>query len=452
MPDSEKTFGFIPDFQKMFVVMMLFDKESSPLIPMIEPESFDSPVLKDLVAVIVDFYKEYGRAPAVVPKSTEFWGVFDTFLGEKRIVAEKADKYCDTAIEILEIGKEGEIDFRYYRDKLVEFLQYQKVKKAVGGETLKGHMERRDYGKIVAEIQKAMLVGKNLGDLGIIVNQDWEKRLEDRHTKFNRKLRAIPTGFSAIDNWLGGGICPQEMGIIMGYTGTGKTTFIVNIVKGALDRSHDVVHYSFEANELITEEIYDASITGVDKKNLDKERSTVKQLKEDFLNRPGLGRLVIKGFETKGTPQMIESHLHYLKSEKNINPSLIIVDYLGLMKSSDKSVKHESRYTLFGEIMLELKNIAQRGDYAFWILFQSVKGSRYKERVTMEDAADSQEVMRHADLVLTISQTRKEEEMKPHEVIRIFAAKGRNVPDGWEETFQIDRTKALIWGFGTREK
>jgi len=448
--EERETFGFIHDFQKLIIAAMLFDK-SSFMINMVmrEPDSFDSEILGNMATVIIDLFKKGEKVRA--PSRIEFLEGLQTFFNANKYPDDERNKYADKAKEIFLMGDEAQktgVDsyFKPVRDKVIDFMRIQAAERAIEDST-----RSRNYGTMVAGVEKALLIGKDREELGIIYSQNWEERLELRSTTLNRKLRGIPTGFFSIDKWLRGGICPQEMGIIMGYTGTGKTTVVINAVKGALNRGIDAVHYSFEVNEEMTEEIYDASITGIAKENLDDERETVRRLKKEFLDRPGMGRLIIKSFGAKGTPRMMESHLQQLKFDIGINPGLLVADYLGLMRPSDKSVKHESRYTLFGEIMLELKAIAQRGDYAVWVVYQTIKGTRYRKLVTMEDAADSQEVMRHADIVFSICQTKEEEGMKP-EVFRIYGAKGKNVPAGWEEKFQIDRDKALIWEHGTREK
>jgi len=456
MSDEQETYSFTAGFQKEIVAMMLFDKGSflSNMV-VVKPEFFDSPILRDIITLIIDFFKKYSR----VPTETEFLEEMNAFLNtEKRLLA-PVDEYWDVVIEILEMGKD--IDFQPPKDKVVDFARFQAAKKVMleGGEK---DLERRDYGKIVTGIQKAMTLGKSVEDLGTFLHKDLERRLELRRTTFNRGLRGIPTGFLRVDYWLGsvddgvggakgGGLCPQEVGVIMSPTKRGKTTVAANFTKEAINQGHTAVHYSFESNIRATEEIYDALITGIEKRDLDKRKEEVKERFAIFFDRPGIGELIIKHFPAGGSPWMIENHLYQLKAE-GINPSLLIVDYLGLMKPADKTTKYEAsaggRYILFGQIVIELISLAQRGEYAIWLLHQS-KGyakKRYEKEgvISTEDAADSQEVMRHVDLILTINQTKEEINMSPQRM-RIFAAGGRNVPDCWDVLFEYDKGKALIW-------
>lgn len=453
MADNEVTYDFTADFQMEVVAMMLFDKNSFLTnVAVIKPKYFDSPVLRDMVTLIIDFFKKYSK----MLSPTRFLEEVDAFLGANKRLS--ANEYLDTAVKILgmEYGADGEkTDFRYTRDKVVDFARYQGVRHAVM-EAGEKRLERRDYGGIVSEIRKAVAIGKDVEDLGTFLHRDLEKRLELRRTKFSRALRGIPTGFSRIDYHLGsadgkgGGICPEEVGVIMSPTKRGKTTVAANFTKEALNQGHDVVHYSFESNVRATEEIYDAMITGVDKRDLVKKEREVRERWNEFFEREGVGELNIKHFPAGGTPWMIENHLYQLGVE-GINPSLLIVDYLGLMRPADRTTKYEAssggRYILFGQIVIELISLAQRGNYAIWLLHQS-KGyakKRYEKggKISTEDAADSQEVMRHVDLILTINQTSEEINMTPQQM-RIFAAGGRNVEDGWEELFDYDKYAAQI--------
>lgn len=460
MPDNEETFDFTPDFQKGFVVMMLFDRTFFPLIMTVEPKSFNSPILRDLATMIRGFFKEYDRAPTVMPESTEFWEVFDTFLGTKKQSNEKVNEYCTVANEIIDIGKKGEIDFKYYRDKMVDFMRYQEVMKAVEQEEIKKHMKRRDYGKILVGIQEAMTIGQNLEDLGIDVYENLEKDLEERHTTLDRSIRGIPTGISYIDYRLGGsggdsgrggGICPGETGIIMAFTKGGKTTISANFVREALNQGIDVNHYAFEGGKAAALELYHAMISGIDKRQLKKRRAEVQERYDVFFGREGIGRLRVVNLPVKGTVLDIENHLHQLKAQKGIDPGLLIVDYISLMRPVDRSMKYKERYDLFGQIILEIISLAQRGDYAIWALQQSTRASKGKRTIGLDDVADSMEVMRHVDLILTLNQTKEEEKKKP-QVMRIHCPGGRSVESGWTAVVEYDPFTAQIWESKTEAK
>ena len=455
MPD-EGTYGFTLAFQKKIVAMMLFDKGAfASNMSIIKPEYFDSYVLRDMVAMMIEFFGRYSR----VPSEDELLEEIDTLLEANKKLS--IDEYLDMVTDVLEIGKAGQ--FEHARTKSVDFARYQGVKKAVldAGEK---RLKRRDYEGIVSEIRKAVTIGESEQDLGTFLNRDMNERFEMRQTTYNRKVLGIPTGFRQIDYYLGdydgegqgGGICPKEVGVIMAPTKRGKTTVAANFGLAPLERGLTVVHYSFESNIRATEEIYDSLISGIKKKLLLKSGEEAKRLFKQWFARPGMGELIIK-HSPAGTASAwtIESHLHQLKAQ-GVNPSLLIVDYLGLMRPADRSVKYEAssggRYILYGQITLELISLAQRGNYAIWLLHQSTKASKGKSfqegrLIGTEDAADSQEVMRHVDLVLTLNQSQADLDAVP-EMMRIHAAASR-MTEQWTVRVKYDKERGRISEIGT---
>src|SRR4051794_40213573 len=48
---------------------------------------------------------------------------------------------------------------------------------------------------------------------------------------FYERLRPIPTGFEALDQWIGNGIRPGELALLGGAQGVGKTTFCLQMAR-----------------------------------------------------------------------------------------------------------------------------------------------------------------------------------------------------------------------------
>jgi len=248
----------------------------------------------------------------------------------------------------------------------------------------------------------------------------------------------------------------MEVGVIMGPLKRGKTTVAANFARGALIGSNfvpgcDVVHYSFESNKHSTQETYDAMFSGIPRNELMNKRDEVEEAHKEFFSRAGVGQLVVKHFPANsGSAWTIESHLHKLKAA-GIEPKLLIVDYLSLMRTMDKQIKYDGssggRYLLLGQITLELINLAQRKDVAIWLLHQAKGGvkSKYskKGRIGTDDTADSQEVPRHVDLVLTLNQTTDEAKADPP-MLCVYAAGGRSVEDNWEVYMNFYKDMAQI--------
>ena len=232
----------------------------------------------------------------------------------------------------------------------------------------------------------------------------------------------------------------------MGPPKRGKSITAVNVSVGALLDGYSVAHYIMEGGEEARiEQMYDAKISGVSKDNLKKDEEIVRRKINQFFSSGATGRLLIKFYPSQTiTAKTIEAHLKKAYLLDKFKPKLILIDYLGLMRPADyRMVKDGDRYSIFGQIAKELLGLAQKGPYAVWLLHHSTRGSLKKGLIGMDDSADSMEPMRDADFILSLNQSEEEKEHEP-ELIRIYAAGGREAADNWVETFEIDKSKCQI--------
>lgn len=59
----------------------------------------------------------------------------------------------------------------------------------------------------------------------------------------------VPTGFTPLDGYLGGGLRPGELTLLGGPQGLGKTTFAMQLARNVASSGRDVVVFSFEHDE-----------------------------------------------------------------------------------------------------------------------------------------------------------------------------------------------------------
>jgi replicative DNA helicase len=86
---------------------------------------------------------------------------------------------------------------------------------------------------------------------------------------FQERLRPIPTGFDAIDQWIVGGIRPGELMLLGGAQGVGKTTLCLQMARNIVSRGDANVLYAcyehpdeYVLNRLLVQESIDPSIDG----------------------------------------------------------------------------------------------------------------------------------------------------------------------------------------------
>jgi hypothetical protein len=438
---SEFESDFTVEIQKKILAMLLFEPKSLlASMDIVRPETFDHPALADMASILFRFYAKYKRPIGIEEFEEEF---IELLSGGKRI---PVDEYKLVYDDVLRFGAEGQ--YEYVRDKLVDFAKVQAVRRAVANAN-DIVRKKKNFDEILIGVRDALAIGDKGKDVGTFYFGGLEARLAERKSGITRESTAIGTSIPALDKKLGGGLGRGELGIIMGPMKRGKTVFSVNMAYGAMKNGIKVVHYLMEGSESRLQVLYDSRISGVPKDQVAKpERAEeVRKAVSTFYDRPGVETLLIKHFPAQGcTPMTIENHLNQMVAYK-FEPELIIVDYLGLMSSTQKNIASSGdRYLMYGQITKELLSLAQRGGYAIWLLHQSTRGSKKKSTIDLDDSADSIEPMRDADLILTLNQVEGEENRDSSEIskLRIFIAGGREVADRCYVDLAMDKRNCRI--------
>lgn len=422
---SNPVYKFSEARQKEIAALLLFDiKEFVQNLEFIKPEFFDNPILADVTKLVVKFYKAYSR----VPTEDEFIEEVTARLDKDTRLSQ--DEYLKVVEHILRLCRNKK-DLNPAKDSAIAFARYQAARLAIReSATL---VEKEDYPAILKKVRDALAIGE-VRDLGTFYGDTLEQRLTDRREgKTTRSDLAVPTGLQALDDVLGGGLCPGELGIIMGPMKRGKTVAAHQFAWGALDSNRNVIYYGLEGTSIRTQTRIDSMISGIPKEELKDREDEVREQVKKFLDADHKGSLVIKHFPANaGTVWAFEAHLKRLQAMTGFEPDVIFADYLGLMRPSDKMIRYDGssggRYLLLGDITKELLALAQKNNYAIWLLHQATKTSLKKITVGMGDSADSAEPMRHADIIITLSQDDQERDLKPPQ-IRLYVAGGKDVPD-----------------------
>jgi len=436
---DRKSYGFTESIQKRIVAMLLHESDSVvENIEIIRPEYFDYKVLSDFVRIIEQFYTSYSRAPN-----------YDEFIEEvSRYLSSESElpkeQYWKTIEELVEIGEEGE--FEYVRDQVVNFARYQAVKRAMV-ESVDELRTSRNYTSIVEKIRIATMVGEELESLGTFYIQNLEERLRHREERGDRAERAIPTGLSQLDYRLGGGVAPPELAILLAPMKRGKTITVANFGFSAVLDGKNVLHYPLEGSQESMEEIYDSLVSGIERENLKGRSEEIREHLYSKIKGRGAGDLVIKHFPPNYlSPARMEKHIQLLKFRHHFIPDLVIIDYLGLMISSQRKADISDRYQYLGLITKELLSLAHKYHFAIWLLHQGTRKSKTKNLVDITDAADSIEPMRDADLIVSINQSDVEAKKEGVQGMEFFIAGGRMVRDrGSNIVVSIDKAKCQVF-------
>jgi Replicative DNA helicase len=405
-------------FQERLLQALLVDQKfAEQVIEVLEPSYFDLKYLHYLA----ERYCKYARTYRVYPSLS----LLATIIRDELKIANDVI-LRDQIIDYLQrIKTEPNIgDLPYVKERSLSFCRKQALKQAL----LKSveQMESEKYEQIVETIKKAVDAGT-----GVSLGHEFFKDYESRFTRLKRDC--VPTGMGELDKVLNGGAGKGELHCILGNTGTGKSHFLVMLGVNALQLGLNVLHYTFELSETQVGVRYDSNLCDIDS-------SLVIDSKTDVLakyeNLKGLGKLYIKQYATNtATVHTLSAHIERL-SLKGFIPSIVIVDYADIMRSSRQydSLRHELKL-----VYEELRGLAMEKNVVVWTASQGNKEGSDVDVVDLTNMSEAYGKAMICDSVISISRRSHE---KASGAGRLYVAKNRSGRDGLLYQLKIDTSRS----------
>jgi len=304
-------------------------------------------------------------------------------------------------------------DLPKVKEMALAFCRKQAMKEAL--ESAVDLIETGNHEQVVKIMKEAVAVG-----IPASVGHDFKEDFEARFVKMDRK--ACPTGIPQLDRQdvLNGGLGRGEIGVVTAPTGVGKSHFLVNMGAQALRAGKNVLHYTFELTETAVGIRYDSNLCEIDSNDVQDNKEEIRG-KYDNLE---IGRLIIKEYPTGyASVVTLRSHIEKLMM-KGFKPSLILIDYADIMRSTRRydSMRHELKL-----IYEELRNLAQDLNVPIWTASQANREAANADVVGLENMAEAYGKAMVADVVITLSR-KASEKSTGHG--RMFVAKNRAGRDG----------------------
>ncbi len=259
------------------------------------------------------------------------------------------------------------------------------------------------------------------------VLSDYFENLDDL-LKNAGQLRGLPSGFSKLDELLGG-FQPTDLIVLAARPGIGKTAFILNIAAHVAEHAGKgvaIFNLEMSAEQLVQRMI--ACAAGVNLQHLrtgalpEWEYSRV----VDAISR--LSQLSVF-FDESGEVSINElrSKARRIVAEQKV--ALIIVDYLQLMHGSANRSR-DNRVQEVSEITRQLKQMARELGVPVIAVSQLSRAieSRSDQRPQLSDLRESGSIEQDADVVVFISRDRNSEDQRNH--ADVLVQKHRNGPTG----------------------
>lgn len=415
-------------FQEKVFQGLLTDRSwATQMTEIMTPEYFDLKYLQYLCKSYFSYHQKYKDFPTLNLLVTIIRD--DLKEGKDTILRDQIVEFLQRIRVNPDMG-----DLQFVKDKSLDFCRKQAMREALEKSV---ELIATDNIDSVIDLMKNALAAGTPSAIG----HDF---FEDTEARFIRTRRlTCPTGLPQIDaqDVLNGGLGRGELGVVIAPTGVGKSHFLVQMGAEALRAGKNVVHYTFELSETAVGLRYDSNLCNIPSSDvIDRKEEVI-----EFYKTNSLGRLIIKEYPT-GTPsvQTLRNHIEKLLL-KSFVPSVIIIDYADIMKSSRKfdSLRHELKL-----VYEELRNMAMDLNVPIWTASQANREASNSEIVGLENMSEAYGKAMVADVVLSISR-------KPNEKAtgagRIFVAKNRAGRDGMLYPMSIDTSMSKFRLMDTNE-
>lgn len=246
-------------------------------------------------------------------------------------------------------------------------------------------------------------------------------------------LRGIPTGFVDLDNVLGG-LQKSDLIILASRPSFGKTTIALDMARNASLR-HKIPAAIFSL-EMSKDQLIDRLLAAEADVSLWKLRTgklSMKGENNDFIKLQGSFSTLSQAdiyIDDSGasTITQMRAMTRRLQAQKNIG--LLIIDYLQLMRSAQKS---DNRVQEISEISRSIKLMSRELDIPIIAISQLSRAVEHRHdfRPRLSDLRESGSLEQDADVVMFIHREEKyKKDTDQKNIAEIIVAKHRNGPTG----------------------
>lgn len=245
----------------------------------------------------------------------------------------------------------------------------------------------------------------------------------------------VPTGFPSLDRMLGGGLRRQDLAILTGDVGSGKSALALGM---AIRASRSGVPTLYLSGEMSPERVMERALALEGKARVD----DLRQGRLDAEARAGVGAAAhrLRDVPLLLRPLLDESFAAVRDALDIVPPrALVVVDSLQLTPAPRPAARLEERVAL---AVRALKALAVERDVALLATAQLPRhrASRPDPRPTLEDLGGLGAIRQNADLVLAIY---REEMYRPGQGVEgateLIVAKNRNGPTGFVDLYFYPR-------------
>lgn len=374
----------------------------------ITPEYFDSASHKWIVNYAISYFNKYHINPTMEVLAVEVKKIKNNDVLKLGVKQELKQVYTGTTDDV-----------EYVKEEFLNFCRNQSMKEAI----LKSVdlIESGELEDIRGVVENALKAGAPR-DIGLVMNRDIELRYRESEEIL------VPFPWEVLNEVTDGGIPPGALVVIMGGTGSGKSTMACHMALSAAKDGFNVAYYTLELSDKYIGKKIDSVMTGIEMKQLKHNRELIEEL-----NGQVPGQIIVKEFYPgRSSFDDIEAHQRHLNNDLNITTELIVIDYPELLKAKKarKDALEESN-----DIYTDIKGYAKSSGKRIVAPSQLNREGMKADIVEHSGIAGSIGKIFIADFTLTVSRKRED---KLNKTARWHVLKSRLGLDGMTYNVHMD--------------
>lgn len=388
--------------------------------------------IKHLLKYLYDFYQEFGHVPAedvYIVKAKTDPKILESDL---KLIVQKLPELLNPKYFLFDKNLEWLIKEteNYFQEQSITFA----IRNAID---IIDDKEKR--GSIIKLIKDASMVSFDLS-----VGHDYFSDYMDRFTKTEEDENGISFDIDSLNKCFGGKMTRKALNIFTAGTNVGKSLVMCHLAASNIRSGYNVLYITLELSEKQIAKRIDANLLDTPMNEIDKLPESVLKSKMARVAKTLNGKLVIKNY-TMGSASCndIRFLLEELKNKKSYVPDIIYLDYLNLLKPTEK-IKDSNLYQQVGRITIETRAIAQDYNLVIVSATQVNRAGYNTMNIELEHTSQSSDVNSHSDWICAISRNEQLDEMNQ---ILFKQLKTRNSDSTLNTKFVvgIDRSKMRLY-------
>lgn len=278
------------------------------------------------------------------------------------------------------------------------------------------------YSEITNNILQNNTLGNNISRKWIF--EDSEERIQQYIDRRDHpeKYKGVPYGIKSIDEATGG-MYAQQLYLIIGRTGAGKSRFLFNIGCNAAKACKTVMYCTIEMDLKIIQQMWESREAKIPLSNILQQKLTADDEVRyfEFLRTQSEIRhpFYVVDIPQGCTTGIIEAEVNTFTQVHGKPPDIVLIDYANLIQPVSR---YKDRAEKYDHVFRELKEASRAHKTVYYTAAQMNRESLKAKRPGTEHVAFSDAATYHCDAIFHIHSDEKDE---INQEVHISTVKGR---------------------------